>query len=416
MPTTSAPGRSISFARLVAISIGARLLVDSGSQMFNPFLPIFAAGLGIDVVVMGRLVGLRSAMGLLAPIFGALADRHGYRLIMSSALLSAAAGMLVIGTSSTILQAALGMVLLGIGLTGFVPTLQAYLGARLPYNQLARGMGMIEYSWALTGIVGLSLMGQLIAATNWRTPFFVLSVGLFFFSFAFRTLPSVRENVEPRQPTQAARSVQPPSSTWQRILGFFTIHDNAASAYATIVATMFTFYGAMQLMIAHGIWYADQYGFGPRELGYVALLFGCFDLVGSVAVSLFTDRFGKRRSVILGTTGALLGYLLIPWLNIAVVPAVLSAALARGFFEFAIVANIPLLSGQSPNQRAKVMTLSAACVFAVSTLANFTAPAMYTRFGITGITLVSAVCTAVALTLLLTRVREQPATADGISG
>jgi predicted MFS family arabinose efflux permease len=75
----------------------------------------------------------------------------------------------------------------------FVPTLQAYLGASLPFAQLARGMGMLEYSWALTGIVGLSLMGLLIAATNWRVPFFVLSVGLVVALFIFRTLPPAGE-------------------------------------------------------------------------------------------------------------------------------------------------------------------------------------------------------------------------------
>jgi predicted MFS family arabinose efflux permease len=386
--------------------MSARLLVDIGAQMFNPFLPIFAAGLNTDVVVLGRLVGLRSSMGLFAPLFGALADRYGYRLIMSVALLTGAAGMAVIGSSFSIIQTALGMILLGLSSAGFVPTLQAYMGARLPYDQLARGMGMLEYSWALTGIVGLSLMGQLIAATNWRTPFFVLSAGLFISFFVFRTLPSARGAYSPHP--QAASHAS--TGLWSHLRAFFRIESNAASTYATMLATGFVFYGAMQLMIVHGIWFADQYGLGARELGYVALTFGCFDLAGSVSVSLFTDRFGKRRSVILGTTGALLGYLLIPWLNIGIVPAVISAAIARGFFEFAIVANLPLLSGQSPNQRGKVMTMSSALTLGCSTIATFTAPTFYTHIGITGIVAISALSTVIALILLLSRVRESKAT------
>jgi predicted MFS family arabinose efflux permease len=163
----------------------------------------------------------------------------------------------------------------------------------------------------------------------------------------------------------------------------------------------------MQFMVIHGVWLADSYALGARELGYVALLFGCFDLVGSVSVSLFTDRFGKRRSVILGVIGAMLGYLLIPVFNIAVLPAVLSAAVTRGFFEFAIVANLSLLSVQSPNQRGKVMTLSAALILGCSTIATFTAPALYPLIGITGIAIISFVSTAFALLLYITRVREQ---------
>jgi predicted MFS family arabinose efflux permease len=379
-------------------------LVDIGVQMFNPFLPIFAAGLTTDVVVLGRLVGLRSSMGLLAPYFGSLADRVGYRRVMSTGLLVGAVGMVVVGSSFTILQAAIGMALLGLGFAGFVPTLQAYLGARLPYDQLARGMGMLEYSWALTGIVGLSLMGQLIAATNWRAPFFVLSVGLVISYFIFRTLPGARDRSRPAQPQPIAAR---PTGIPERVRAFFHIENNAASAYATIAASAFTFLGAMQLMVVHGVWYADQYKLGPRELGYVALLFGCFDLVASVSVSLFTDRFGKRRSVILGVAGAMVGYLLIPWLNFALIPAVISTATARGFFEFAIVANLPLLSVQSPKQRGKVMTLSAAITLTCSTITTFTAPALYTLIGITGIATISVICTAIALLLFITRVSDQ---------
>lgn len=404
MSKPSAPPRPISFARLIITCISARLLVDIGVQMFNPFLPIFAAGLNSNVVVLGRLVGLRSSMGLLAPYFGSLADRVGYRRVMSIGLLVGAVGMVVVGSSFTILQAAIGMALLGLASAGFVPTLQAYLGARLPYDQLARGIGMLEYSWALTGIVGLSLIGQLIAAANWRAPFFVLSFGLIISFFIFRTLPGARDRSRPSQPLPTVTSA---SNLFARIRAFFHIESNAASAYATIIASTFTFVGAMQLMVIHGVWYADQYGLGARELGYVSLLFGCFDLIASVSVSLFTDRFGKRRSVILGVAGAMIGYLLIPWLNFAVIPAVISAAVARGFFEFAIVANLTLLSVQSPKQRGKVMTLSAALSLSFSTITSFTAPTLYALIGITGIATISAVSTAIALLIFITRVNDR---------
>jgi MFS family permease len=334
-----------------------------------------------------------------------MADRHGYRRVMSAALLTIAVGMAILGASFSVLQAAFGMVLIGLGFAGFVPTLQAYLGARLPYAQLARGMGMMEYSWALTGIVGLSLIGQLIAATNWRVPFFILSVGMLISVFIFRTLPSARQG---SQPPQSTSSQQPTRDITTHVGNFFRIRTNAVSTYATMLASALNFYAAIQLMIVYGVWYTEQYALGPGELGFVAFLFGCFDLVASVSVSLFTDRFGKRRSVILGVAGATLGYLLMPWLNISVIPAVLSLGLTRGFFEFGLVANLALLSEQSPNQRAKVMTLSSALTLGCSTVASIVAPTLYIHIGIAGIATISAICCALALLLLITRVREQP--------
>ncbi len=79
-------GGEVSFARLIGTSIATKLLVDSTTQIFNPFLHIIATGLGTDVVTLGRLLGLRSAVGMLAPFFGALSrparlpigDPHGF--------------------------------------------------------------------------------------------------------------------------------------------------------------------------------------------------------------------------------------------------------------------------------------------------------------------------------------------------
>ncbi len=373
--------------------------------MFNPFLPIIAAGLNTNVVVMGRLVGLRTGVGMLAPLFGLLASRVGYQPVLRGALLAMSAGMFIIGSSSGVPQATVGIVLLGLSLAGFVPTLQAYLSLNLPYAQLARGLGMLEYSWALTGIVGLSSMGLLIAATSWRAPFFILGTGLFIMFFVFQTLPASRDAPPPAPAFLTQGSKQ---NFLARVIGFFHIQNNAISTYGTIFAAATSYYAAMQFMIIHGAWFVDQYGFDAAQLGYVALLFGCFDLTASVSVSLFTDRFGKRRSVLLGTTGALLGYLLIPWLNVAALPAVVSAALARGFFEFGLVSNFSLLSVQSPNQRAKIMTLSATVSLGAATIAAFLTPTLYPRIGITGIAIIATVFTIVSLVVLILCVRENP--------
>ena len=69
----------------------------------------------------------------------------------------------------------------------------------------------------------------------------------------------------------------------------------------------------MQFMITYGLWLGHQYGLGPSQLGMVALILGLFDLAASVSVSLFTDTFGKRRSVLLGTSGSFVGHLLHPF-------------------------------------------------------------------------------------------------------
>ena len=142
------------------------------------------------------MLGVRSAMGLFAPLFGAIADRHGYRRVLQLGLLLNALGLFLIGISNGIALAMVGMIFAGLGMSTFVPTLHAYLSHRLPYNIRARGLGMIEYSWALTGILGLFVMGQVIEFAGWRWPFFILAFGLVVAAIVFGRLPPARTEID----------------------------------------------------------------------------------------------------------------------------------------------------------------------------------------------------------------------------
>jgi predicted MFS family arabinose efflux permease len=384
------------------MSVTTRLLVDTGTQIFLPFLSIIAAGLGVSVVTLGRLVSLRSAVGLSSPLFGVLADRMGYRPVMRFTLLLLALGSLLVGASPNVGVAAAGVVLMGLGSASFVPTLWAYLSARLPYARRAQGLGIVEYAWALAGIVGLFLAGQLIAVAGWRAPFFVLSAGLLVAWAIFGTLPAARKDAPPH--------TAEPLGDWRewprRARAFFKLGSSSRSAWSAVLATGLNFFAAMHVLIMYGGWLHREYGLGPAQLGTVALLAGLADLCGSGLVSLVSDRLGKRRSVLLGTSGALLAYLLLPFLNTSVAAAVASIVLARFCFEFTIVSNIPLLSEQVPVQRGKVLTLSVASGLIGNTLAGLTGPWAYTRYGVWGLGPVAALVAASALAVVARFVRE----------
>jgi predicted MFS family arabinose efflux permease len=385
--------------QLLAASIATRLATDTTSQLFNPFLVVIAAGLGLDVVTLGRLVSLRSLMGLGAPFFGSAADRFGYRRVMRIGLLLAAAGMFAIGTGGGLATVVAGMILTGVGLGAFVPTLQAYMSARLPYHQRARGIGILEYSWALAGIVGLFAMGFLFEGVGWRAPFFVLSAGLLVGWVLFAFFPAA----------QADRPVQHSSISGfslAHLRSFFDLGPNRRSAYAVIFSASFLFFAQFHILIAHGAWLKAEYGLGPALLGSVALAQGLADLCGSVLVSLITDRVGKKRSVQAGMAGALLVYAALPFVNVGLWPVIGALVLMRFTFEFAIVANISLTSEQAPDRRGKVMTLAAAVNLLGATITGFSGPWAYTQFGVWGLGPVAAACTAVALVLLTVWGRE----------
>jgi predicted MFS family arabinose efflux permease len=383
--------------------MSARLLVDTGIQIFNPFLSIIAAGLGVNLVTMGRLLGLQNLTGLLSPFLGALAERHGYRRVMQASLVSGGLGFLLVGLSQHISSAMAGLLLIGLCIAGFIPTLIAYLSAHLPYHRRARGLGILEYSWALSGIIGLYLVGQLIAAADWRTPFFALAVGLVAMSIVFGALPPAHRDAIRAPSLPLAHT----GHSWpQQLRTFLDFGVNARSAYSAMLAGTLNFFAIVQLNITYGAWLSEDYHTDAAQLGVAALVLGCFDLCASVSVSLFTDRLGKHRSVLLGAAGSITAFLFLPAFNTSLISAVLALAIARSFCEFFLVSNISLLSEQAPAERARIMTLNVAVMQIGFASAAFAGPWLFTQYGITGQSLVSAAAIAIAAVVMLVWVRE----------
>ena len=408
----------------------AKLFIDTSVQLYNPFLMVYAAGLGVSAVTMGQLVSLRNIMGLVAPVVGHLADRIGYRLIMRLSLLTAGIGTLLLSTGAGLPILILSMVVAGLGQGGFTPNLHSYLSAKLPYEKRSRYLGIVEYSWALAGIIGLALIGVLIELFSWREPLYLLGGGLIAAAILLGTLPktegkrseseatggdaengsTAREPVQPVQSIKGSGLAAPeaPTSRVKRVLTFFYLGSHWKSAWAAVLVNVFNFFAITHIMIIHGGWLETEYGLAPSKLGLVALLLGVFDWAGSIIVSVAGDRIGKRRSVFIGAAGMVLFFALLPFLNISLPLALISLLLPRFFFEFATVSNFPLLSEQYPSQRGKIMSLSVAGGLLGTTIAATTGPAAYLNIGVWGLGPVSAAAAAVSCILIVFFVREEP--------
>ena len=389
----------LSTKTLLGIGLATRLVTDTAAQLFYTFLPILSAGIGISAVQMGRLLSLRSLVGLTSPLFGILAERRGYRRVMQFALAIGAAGLLLIASSNGVLQTAAGMLLMGIGLFAFGPNFQAYLSAQLPYHRRARGLGILEYSWALAGIIGLFLVGQLIEIAGWRLPLFLLAGLLMVAAVGFGGLPRTHKVHTPRS------RISLRALSWHRFnLG--DLGSDWTSTQVCLYVAALLMFAALHLMTTYGKWLFTEYGLGPGELGQVGLLLGVADLGASGIISVFGDRLGARRSVLWAAFGAVLFHLALPFLNQGLLLSLVGLVIARFCFEFAVVSHLVLVSEQAPLRRAKVMTLGAAFALAGSTVANLTGPQAYESFGVMGLALPSAVAYGLAVLLVWRFVHE----------
>lgn len=390
---------------LVGIGIFAKFFVDTTIQLFNPYLLVYAAGIGVSGITLGRLISLRNISGLVAPVIGTLADRYGYRRILRLNLLLMACGVLLFafGYGTGLIIPA--MMIWGIGQGGFAPNIHSYLSARLPYEKRSRYLGMIEYSWAAAGIIGLSVLGVLIEAFNWRVPLFVLGGGLIFSALIIGTLPKAEQTDTGQTKRPQVRNQ---AGLAARIREFFDLGPYRSSAWGAVLVNVFNFFALFHIIIAHGAFLETEYALSPARLGSVAFLMGLFDWAGSILVSTAGDRIGKRRSLIIGAAGLMIFAALLPLLNLNLSMALFALLMPRFFFEFATVSNFPLLSEQYPAGRGKVLAFGIAGGLIGSTIAAATGPSAYLNLGLWGLGPVSAAAALVSLLLLLFLVKERP--------
>ena len=432
-----APRGFAHFRYILAACVATRLVVDTSIQLSYSFLQIIALGMGLNVVVLGRFLSLRSAVGLSAPLFGSAADRHGYLRVMRLALVLSAAGTFLLGSGAGFWSVAAGMIVSGVGLTGFIPTVQAYISAQVPSALRARGIGILEYSYALAGILGLSLMGLLFDRFSWQLPFIVLGVAMLAGWALLGFLPKAPGGAAPSPPAEdsgetgpgpaavasekggsgepLARQVAPSLALHfstlapravRRVADFFELGPNRRSAYAVIGANCLFHFSQGHVLIAHGVWLQNEYGLTPSGLGLAALAQGATDLAGAVLVSLIADRVGKKRSFQAGLLGSMLVYSFLPIVNIGLWPVVAGLSLMRFTYAYGVVSAVALISEQAPDRRGKVMSLAVAINLLGVTLTGFTGPWMYTHFGVWGLGPVSAVCTLAAFVLVSVWGRE----------
>jgi MFS family permease len=267
---------------------------------------------------------------------------------------------------------------------------------------------MLEYAWAIAGILGLSVIGLLITQFGRQLPLYLLAGGLILSSVAMGLLP--RANVE--HPSHKSLAASPDTNIcggnlFCRIRAFFDLGPHKISAWGAISVNFFNFFASFHLMITHGAYLELEYGLGAARLGAIALVLGLTDWAGSIIVSALGDRIGKRRSLIIAVSGMVLSFLLLPFLTRNFSVAIMGLVLPRFFFEFATVSNLPLLSEQYPASRAKVLSLGVAAGLLGTTVAATTGPAAYLKAGLWGLGPVSAVASLVSLILLILVVRER---------
>lgn len=383
------------FGMQVFATIVARLTINTAVRMIYPFLPAFSRGIGMPIETLIRLLSLRSALAMMAPVFGRLSDRYGRRNVMVTAMfvLSAALAAMALWPGYRMFVAFLFLGIVAQIL--YQPAHQAYISERVPYEQRGRVLAITELSWAGAMLIGVPLVGWMLARApsleiGLPRPFVALSIlGIVSVVMLLKTLSNQSNTID--------KSVNA-FSHWKIVL-------SNRNVLAGLMLGVFTAGANESLNVVFASWLEITFGMALTAMGLATVIIGLADLLGEGGVIAFSDRYGKRRTVGWGIGLSVFSYLALPLLGTSRTGALLGLFFVYLTFEFAVVAILPLMTELMPMARTSVMSANIAGHF-LGRMLGALMGGFLLPFGIGASGVAAAVLNVLALVVLLLWVKE----------
>jgi predicted MFS family arabinose efflux permease len=367
-----------------------RTVLNTGYRMVYPFLPVIARGLGVDLSTVALAVTARASLGLASPFLGSAADVRGRKTVMLISLGVAAAGFGLVSIWPTYPMLFASMLLAGGGKIMFDPAMQAYLGDRVDYSRRGLVIALSEFGWSGAFLIGIPVVGWIIARGGWAAPFRWLVASVFVAGVVlWRMLPT-----DP-----------PPVSQRLSWSGGMRAVLASRSALAGLAAGFLISLANETVNIVFGAWLEDSFGLRVLALGAAAAVIGVAELGGEGLVAALADRLGKRRAVAVGISLSALACLGLPFLGRSLTGALVGLFFVYTTFEFTIVSAMPLMTELVPQARATMMAGNIGALSSGRAIGALVGPALFS-LGLQANGTLAAALNLVALAVLLLIVRE----------
>ena len=344
------------WVQTVAALTAAQVVSELAFSFALPFTPLFIQELGVeDVTEVGLWAGLIAGvfalvLGGMAPVWGLVSDRFGYKRMIQRALIGAGLVIALIAFVQSPLQLLVLRVLHG-ALTGVVSAVATLVSLTAPRRYLATVLGMLQAAMFLGVSLGPLLGGAFADRFGLRAGFGVTGVLLIGIGIVVTLV--VRE--PPREPrrTEIASAASPP----ERL-----IHRELLAVVVLMGIVRFVNVAPQPVLPLYVQQLVDDPATLGTTVGLVLAATGIASTISALLVGRLTDRYGWRATL-LGCIG--LAILVSP-IHL-LVTTVWQLAIVRSLFGLAI-------GGMSPAIQALLISVSPArkrgAAFGLLTMAN----------------------------------------------
>ena len=268
--------------------------VSTPLAAYGVFLPVFAETFAWSRGAISTALSVNLLLGGLAGfVIGALADRHGPRVMLVVTVVLAGSAFALVSTVGALWQLYLFVgVLGGIGMSSFY-LLSTTTVTRWFDERRGLALALVLVGFNLGYISAGPLSAWLIAKVGWRAAYALLGsiCGLVTMLAALTVrLPRAREAPEPR--ARAARVAAPGSATLAEAL------RDARQWYLNVSWLLL---GALSLMISvHIVPFAHDQGISLAGASLALTAYGVGAVAGRIASGVVSDRIGTFTTIRLG--------------------------------------------------------------------------------------------------------------------
>lgn len=370
-------------SQLIVISL-LRTVLNTMHRMVYPFLTVFAAGLGVDVVTVSLALTARNTVGIFGPLVAPISDVRGRKLgmLMGVGLFTLGTGLVAIRPG--VLTFAAALILAALSKAIFDPAVHAYLGDRVPYEGRGTAVAITEFAWSAAFIGGVPAMGLIIARFGWQAPFPVLAVlGVGMLLVISKMIPADGGNV----------NAVPVMANFRAVIA-------SAPAVAGIGIALWASAANELVNLVFGVWLSYSFGLQIAALAGASAVIGAAELSGESLVATITDRMGKPRAVAVGLVANMAASALLAWLGRTEAGALIGLFLFYLSFEFLIVSQLPMMTEVVPSARATTIALNTIGFGIGRSTGAILATLVYARLGFGTVTVMALVFDVFALLAL----------------
>ena len=271
------------------------------THLLIPVMSLFAQELGASVGTVGLIIGLYSLVNTPANVlFGWLADRLGYKILLFIGLLGDAAGMFLYSLCRLPVHLILVRILHGIagGIVG--PTTMSAATYQSGRDHQGRTMAFYGMSLAAATLVGYGLSGIVASRAGYDAVFYIGAGLLVLGALLSLWLPGIR-------PSHPEKQADISGTAWNRVGGLLR-RKRLVSPYVTVFAKYFAFGGVVTLLPL----YVKNLGMDALHVGILLASFAMMFIIVQLPTGRLSDRFGRWWPSVIGLSLGSIALLLIP--------------------------------------------------------------------------------------------------------